>query len=222
VSKTGLKGAQALVLLSSGLDSTINLYQAKAKLGSVAAVTFDYGQRAAKKEIEKAKALTKKLKVPHLVIDIKWLGKLGGSSLTDKKKTVPQAAKVKIDDLKTSQETAKSVWVPNRNGVFLNIAASIAEANSIPVIIPGFNIEEAQTFPDNSKEFISALNESFVFSTNRKVKVECYTTDLNKTEIVKLGQSLGVDFKLVWPCYFSYAKPCGQCESCLRFIRAIG
>jgi len=213
--------AKALILLSSGLDSTVNLYFAKAKLTKIAAITFDYGQRAAKKELESAREICKSISVPHEVIDLKWLGALGQSSLTDFKKSVPINSQVDITSLDKSKETAASVWVPNRNGVFLNVAASVAEAFSIPVIVPGFNLEEAQTFPDNSQEFIFALNSSFTYSTNKKVKAECFTTALNKGEIVKMGKELGVDFDLVWPCYFSNDTPCGSCESCLRFKRAL-
>ena len=51
------------------------------------------------------------------------------------------------------------------NGIFLNIAAGFAEALSAQAVLPGFNKEEAATFPDNSVDFLESLNHSFSFST---------------------------------------------------------
>lgn len=212
--------SKAVVLLSSGLDSTVNLYEA-AKVGEVVlAVTFDYGQRAAIKEIEYSGKLTKELGIPHKVVVLDFFKDFGTSSLVDTSKKLPLNDDVSIDDLKVSQESAKSVWVPNRNGIFLNIAAGFAEALKADLVIPGFNLEEAATFPDNTQGFLDQLTQSFFFSTSNKVKAKCYTTHLNKTEIVKRGISLGVNFKNVWPCYQALAKPCGSCESCKRAKRA--
>ncbi len=211
---------KSLVLLSSGLDSTVNLYQAVRKTEVVTALTFDYSQRAAKKELSCARGLARKLGVPHKIVQLPFFQDFPQSSLTNKSKKIPKGRELKIDHLKTSQKSAKSVWVPNRNGIFLNIAAGFAEALGAQLIIPGFNIEEASTFPDNSSGFLKALDQGFAFSTSNHVKTHCYTTHLNKTQIVRLGEKLKVDWSLIWPCYHSGKKWCGECESCLRSLRA--
>ena len=126
-----------------------------------------------------------------------------------------------MDDLVTSKETAKSVWVPNRNGIFLNVAAGYAESLGADWIVPGFNKEEAATFPDNSAGSLEATTQALSYSTANKVQIKCFTTDKNKTEIVQMGQALKVDWTLMWPCYFSGEKWCGQCESCQRSKRAL-
>jgi 7-cyano-7-deazaguanine synthase len=213
--------SQAVVLLSAGLDSTINLYAAKRQLDVVRVLTFDYGQRAAPQEIARSQKLCELLHLKHEVIELPWLGRISNSSLTNRDVSVPQGSSVKINDLSVSQKTAASVWVPNRNGVFLNIAASYAEALGAQYVVPGFNREEATTFADNSYEYTLSLNESFAYSTRSRVQVKCFTIDKDKTEIVKMGRELGVDFDLIWPCYFGASEICGQCESCLRFQRAI-
>ena len=64
---------KALVLLSSGLDSTVNLYAAHQNHDVVLALTFDYGQRAAQKEKEQSKKICDELGVPHKVLELPFL-----------------------------------------------------------------------------------------------------------------------------------------------------
>ena len=212
---------KSVVLLSGGLDSATNLYIAHQKTQIILAITFDYGQRVAAQEAKAASELCRRLSIPHKVLSIPWVKEFGGSSLTDINKTVPQGGDVNIEDLNQSRKSATSVWVPNRNGILLNIAAGFAEALGADCVIPGFNIEEAQTFPDNTVDFLDALSESFSYSTASQVKALCFTTELNKTQIVAEAANLKLPFELLWPCYMPGEKWCGQCESCLRFRRAL-
>ena len=211
---------KSVVLLSSGLDSTVNLFEAKNAGTLMLALTFDYSQRAVEKEISSAKKIADFVGVPHKVVKLPFFFEFGKSSLVDKSQSVPTGNAVSIDDLKQSQKTAESVWVPNRNGIFMNIAAGFAESLGADTIIPGFNAEEAATFPDNTDDFLKSLNHSLSFSTFNRVKTHCFTTQLSKTQIVKRGLELNVPFQLIWPCYFSEEKWCGKCESCQRSRRA--
>lgn len=212
---------KVVVLLSAGLDSTVNAYEAiKHHHEVVLALTFNYGQRAAQKEIESAAKIAKHLGIPHKVVELPWFKDFNKSSLLVADQVVPTGGAVKIDNLETSIETAKSVWVPNRNGIFLNIAAAYAEAFGAHAVIPGFNAEEAATFPDNSKEFMNQASKGLWYSTSNHVTVGCYTIHMKKNDIVRLGQGLKIPWELIWPCYFSGDQWCGQCESCQRSKRA--
>lgn len=210
----------SVVLLSSGLDSTVNLYEALEKSEVRLAITFDYGQRAAAREIARAREMTSRLNIPHKVIELAWFRDFTRTSLVDRSQDVPTSA-VEIDNLKASFETAKAVWVPNRNGIFLNIGAAFAESLGAKWLVPGFNAEEAATFPDNSQAYLEVATKAFGFSTGNQVEVKCFTTAMDKTQIVARGKVLGVPFELIWTCYFGEEKPCGQCESCRRFQRAL-
>jgi 7-cyano-7-deazaguanine synthase len=211
---------KSVVLLSAGLDSTVNFLEAL-KQGTVELVlTFDYGQRAAKKEIEKAQNLCEKYKVRHQILELPFFKMWGRSSLVDNQMILPTAGHVNIESQEQSLKTAKSVWVPNRNGIFLNIAAGFAETLGADTVVPGFNLEEASTFPDNSEDFVQVMTQSLSFSTQNQVQVRCFTIHLDKNQIVKKGIELGLDWNLIWPCYQSQDRWCGQCESCLRSKRA--
>jgi 7-cyano-7-deazaguanine synthase len=213
--------SSAIVLLSSGLDSTVNLFKAHRELKIKKVLTFDYGQRAAKQEIAHSQKICQFLKLDHQIIDLPWLQQITSTSLVNTNQDVPQGSDIEIDNYEASVQSAKAVWVPNRNGVFLNIAAAFADSLKTDFIIPGFNVEEATTFADNSADFLQATDVAFAYSTSAKVKTKCYTINMNKTEIVALGRELNVPFDLMWPCYFGAEKICLQCESCQRFLRAL-
>jgi 7-cyano-7-deazaguanine synthase len=212
------------VLLSGGLDSAANLAFCRLRDEPVLALTVDYGQRAAPAEIRAAQALSKHFDVPHQIVELPWLGALGGSSLTDSSQRVPKMAVADLDNLGVATQTAKSVWVPNRNGVLINAAASFAERMEATRVVVGFNAEEAVTFPDNSADFLARASKALELSTANHVRVACYTTEWDKTTIVAelRTQSPDFPFEHVWSCYQAGPRPCGECESCRRMARALG
>lgn len=209
---------KSIVLLSGGLDSTVNLFEAVRTTEVILSLTFDYGQKAAEKEILHSRLISESLKIPSKVIKLPFFNEFTKTSLINKDAEIP--TNIQLDSSKETLKSAQSVWVPNRNGIFLNIAAGFAEGLGAQLVIPGFNLEEAQTFPDNTKDFLSVLDRSFSFSTSTKIRAKCFTIDMNKKQIAARGNELGVDFKLIWSCYFGNNVPCKVCESCLRFYRA--
>ncbi len=211
---------KSVVLLSSGLDSTVNLYEARERSDVVAALTFDYGQRAAGRELAMARAHCEALNVRHESVRLPFFSSFTRTALVDRAIDVPVKDEVRIDDLRASERTARAVWVPNRNGIFLNIAAGFAEGLGAKLIVPGFNIEEGVTFPDNTGAFLAATTSALGFSTANHVEAVCFTTQLDKTAIVARGVELGVRWEYVWPCYLGGDALCGQCESCQRYLRA--
>lgn len=212
---------RSIVLLSAGLDSAVNLFEAHLDTEVILALTFDYGQRAAVREVQKASSLCGLLSLKHHVVNLPWFIDFTTTSLINRNVSVPESGEVDINSLGQSKATAEKVWIPNRNGIFLNIAAGYAEGLGANYIVPGFNAEEASTFPDNSEDFIEVLNQSLRLSTASRVEVRCYTTRLTKPMIVRRGRELGVPFEDIWPCYHDGEEWCGKCESCLRFLRAL-
>ena len=110
--------------------------------------------------------------------------------------------------------------MPNRNGVFLAVAAAFAERLGAGRIVVGFNREEAETFADNSVPFLLAANRALRFSTRNRVRVESPTKDWDKRRIVLEAERRKIALDAVWPCYEGGRRWCLECESCLRSLRA--
>jgi len=208
----------AIILLSGGLDSALNMALCKEEISL--ALTINYGQKAASKEINAAKELTEYYQIPHKIIEIGLLKELTSGALLDTNE-VPTITEEQLNnDIAYQHETAAKVWVPNRNGLFINIAASIAEANQLDKIFVGFNAEEAQTFSDNSEAFLKAINSSLSFSTRNQVEVFSETIHMTKQIMVSKALEIGLPLDKIWSCYHGGEKPCQTCESCMRFQRA--
>ncbi len=209
---------KSVVLLSSGLDSTVAFKEAYDRCDEVLCVTFDYGQRARKKEMEFAKAICELFNVRHVVIELPWYSTFRGA-LTSREE-LPKIAEHELDEKEITQETARQVWVPARNVVFLSIGAALAENYKHDFIVTGFDAEEAATFPDNTAEFVERFNEMLKFGTLAHPAVYAPLISMSKAEIVRRGIEIGAPLELSWSCYEGGEKPCMVCESCLRRRRA--
>lgn len=212
---------RSVVLLSGGLASTVALACAVRETRVVLCLTFDYGQRAAAREAAAAAAIARHYGVPHRTVALPFLGEVTSTALVNRKAAVPAPGPRDLRNSTAARQTARAVWVPNRNGVFVNVAASFAEALEAEVVVAGFNKEEGESFPDNSAAFVAAANRALAFSTLSGVKVVSYTQQLDKAEIVALGRRFDIPWRLIWSCYHGDAAPCGRCESCLRLTAAL-
>ncbi|UCE19972.1 MAG: 7-cyano-7-deazaguanine synthase QueC [Gemmatimonadota bacterium] len=212
---------KSIVLLSGGLDSVVSSACACEESDLCLALTFDYGQRAARKEIEAAHACCRVLGVSHRVIPLNWLAEVTKTALVDRAQKVPQ---MDLKDLATSGteilETTRQVWVPNRNGLFINIAAAFAESLNASWIVTGLNREEGVAFPDNGPQFVETINNALKLSTLESVRVVSHTLHLTKAQIVQLGIEKNAPLHTVYSCYLGEELMCGTCESCVRLKRA--
>lgn len=214
---------KAITLLSSGLDSVAALAIAAESLEIDMAITFDYGQRAGQREIEYSGKVCEHFGIEHRIIKLDWLAEITDTSLVNRNEEVPSLSFEDIDEAAPAaitENSAKSVWVPNRNGVMLNIAGSFAESRNCDYIVVGFNGEEAGTFPDNSLDYVKAADHAFSYSTQNGVRVMAPLIEMEKTEIVKRALEAKAPLEYSWSCYHGGQIPCGECESCVRRARA--
>lgn len=199
---------KSIILLSGGLDSLACLAMTREKYNCELAITFDYGQKALDKEIEASKKICEFYNVEHKIIKLDFLKEITQTALVSDKE-VPQ------------EYNMKAVWVPNRNGLFLNIAGSFADSYGYNYIIIGANKEEGQTFPDNTLEFATRVEAEFEYSTLIQPKILIPLIDMDKEEIVKKVIELNAPLENVHSCYLGGEKNCGKCESCLHLIEAL-
>jgi len=209
---------QAIVLFSSGIDSTTALYWALDQFDSVQALTFDYGQRHAV-EILHAKRMAKSLNVPQTVI-LADLKQIGGSSLTDLSSPVPD-----YDDIENAQGLPPTTYVPFRNGIFLALAAAWAEVNNCSEIVCGFNVIDSPDYPDTRKSFVTAMQEAINIGSKaafnqRQVTIHAPFINMKKSEIIETGLALGADYSYSISCYAGQEIPCTKCPSCRLRQRA--
>jgi len=211
------KNKKAVVLLSGGLDSSTVLYYAIKKGYECSCLFFDYAQRH-KKEVKSAKQLAKSagLKLQIVNISLPWTK----SSLINKEQKIPVKNNFKKQSGAPTQfRQLPSTYVPGRNTIFISFAQSLAESIGAQKIFIGANAVDYSGYPDCRPKYYKALN-CVLKEIGAGIKIEVPLINLNKTQIIKLGQKLGVPFEKTWSCYKGEAKPCGVCDSC-RF-RAAG
>jgi 7-cyano-7-deazaguanine synthase len=212
---------KSIILLSGGLDSVVSLGISKEKMNVTLALTFDYGQRTAQKEIEAAGRIAEHYSIEHKVVKLDWLAQITGTALVNRDMELPELGAANLDSMEHALESAKNVWVPNRNGIFLNIAAGFADSMEFTHILFGANKEEAATFPDNSEVFVEKINAAFEYSTLVKPVVVAPLAKYTKVDTVRLAVENNIPLNLVRSCYSDDEVHCGVCESCLRLKRAL-
>lgn len=199
----------SIALVSGGLDSLVSLARATREREVRLVLFFDYGQRARASERVSAMSAANYYGIPFEDVAIPWLEALAPAGM---RSAGGEAA---------SLRTLDDVWIPNRNGVFVNIAAAYAEGRGCDSVVTGFNREEAEEFPDNSAEYMARVNAALAMSTRNAVRVESFTIDLAKREIIRLGMQLKAPLSIVWSCYRSGERMCGECASCARLRAAL-
>ncbi len=211
---------KAVALLSGGLDSVVAAGLWLESGGTIPlCLMFDYGQRAAAREAEASIRFARRHGLRWERVELPWLASVSqhaGSALVDAASRLPEGTIATPGD----ESSARAVWVPARNCVFLSIAAAYAEALDADAVLAGFNREEAATFPDNSEAFVRVASQFLGLGTKRGVRVEAPVQGLEKTGIVAAARRLGIGRADLWSCYRGDAAPCGRCESCLRSERA--
>lgn len=178
------------------------------------ALSIDYGQRH-RVELEAAARVARSLgAVEHRIAQVN-LGIFGGSALTDASIDVPRAP----------TEGIPITYVPARNTVFLALALAHAEVTQSDAIFTGANAVDYSGYPDCRPEFLAAFGKLANVATKRAVEgapiaIEAPIVNLAKAEIVRLGDSLGVDYSMTVSCYNadSAGRACGECDAC-RFRR---
>ncbi|OYY94240.1 MAG: 7-cyano-7-deazaguanine synthase QueC [Hydrogenophilales bacterium 28-61-23] len=202
--------SRAVVLLSGGLDSATTLAMAKRDGLSCYALSLDYGQRHHAELAAASRVAQSFGVVEHRIMRLD-MGAFGGSALTDASMAVPESA----------SDGIPVTYVPARNTIMLALALGWAEVLDAGVIYIGVNALDYSGYPDCRAEFIESFQALANLATKRAVngapiEIRAPLIDMTKAEIVRLGMSLGVDYRLTVSCYQANAHglACGRCDSC--------
>ena len=204
---------KAVILLSGGLDSSTVLYQAQADGCESYAISFDYQQRH-RRELESAQAIAQAAGIiKHQIVSFD-LTLWGGSALTDQKIDYPRDR-----TLDQMSETIPITYVPARNTIFLSFALAWAETLQAQRIYIGVNALDYSGYPDCRPDYIQAMQEVFRLGTKQgregeQISIVAPLINLKKTEIIELGNKLGVPWEKTWSCYAGTEIACGLCDSC--------
>jgi len=211
---------KAVILLSGGIDSATTLAIAENMGFDIYALSFRYGQRHAV-ELDAALRIAKRHNVArHLIVDID-LRQIGGSALT---------ADINVPKNRDAEEMQKDIpvtYVPARNTIFLSYALAWAEVLGAGDIFIGVNVLDNSGYPDCRPEYIAAYEKMANLATKagvegkQKLKIHTPLIRMSKSQIIKKGIELGVDYSLTHSCYDPSVSgdACGECDSCLLRLK---
>ena len=211
---------KAVVLLSGGLDSATVLAIAKAQSFDAYALSFSYGQRHLW-ELEAAGRVARTLQVEeHRIVSFD-LRAFGGSALTSEM-SVPKGR-----DIGEMSSGIPITYVPARNTIFLSFALAWAEVLGASDIFVGVNALDYSGYPDCRPEFIEAFERMANLATKagvegrQRLKIHAPLIAMSKSEIIRKGLALGIDYSLTSSCYdpSSTGVPCDLCDSCLLRLK---
>ncbi len=194
--------------MSGGMDSTLSAYMMKAQGYEIVAVHFNYDQRTEAKELDAYMNVVDALGVSgHYELDLDFFKQIGASALTDHSIEVPTGG---------VEEGVPVTYVPFRNGIFLSIAAAIAEKEGAGAISIGVVEEDSSGYPDCREGYIKSMQRSIDLGTkdSTDITISMPLVHLKKEQIVKEAMKYEVPLELTWSCYQNEDEACGVCDSC--------
>ena len=206
----------AVVLLSGGLDSATALAIAQREGFTAHALSFSYGQRHVS-EVKAAGRIARAMgAAEHRIVEID-LKAFGGSALT---------SGIPVPKGRDPEAMAKEIpvtYVPARNTIFLSFALGWAEVLGSNDIFIGVNALDYSGYPDCRPEYIEAFERMAALATKagvegrQKLSIHTPLIRMTKSEIIRTGAELGVDFSLTTSCYDPSPDglACGECDACL-------
>jgi 7-cyano-7-deazaguanine synthase len=199
---------KVVVLCSGGVDSTVALHEANQHHQVLAGLSCQYGAKHNHREIPLAAHQCEQLGIPHRTLDLNFIGQLFTSHLLQSGGDIP-------DGHYEEANMAQTV-VPFRNGIMLAAAAGLAESIGAEGLVIGAHAGDHAIYPDCRESFMVAMSQAIETGTYAGIQVLRPFISHTKTQIVALGQRLGVDFRQTWSCYKGRSIHCGSCGTCVE------
>jgi len=203
----------AVCIISGGMDSALSAKIAQKEGYEIIALHFNYGQRTQNKELECFRNIAKNVEAAEVYeIDLPFFEQIGASALTDKSIEVPTGG---------LEDGVPVTYVPFRNGIFLSIAASVAEKHGAEALFIGVVEEDSSGYPDCREDYIEQMQKAINLGTKDETNlvIQMPLVAMKKSEIVQKSLAMHVPLEDTWSCYKSEDKACGVCDSCRLRLR---
>ncbi len=213
--KSSMNKANCVAIVSGGMDSVTMLHHLVKNEGRrPAVISFIYGQKH-DKEIALAQWHAELLNCPdYRALDLRGLRPLfATSALVGEAVPIPDIHEVAGDP-------QPPTYVPNRNMIFLTLAAAYAESHGVAELFYGAQAHDLYGYWDTTPQFLKSLNQ--VYGLNRKTPVHIKAPFIHhtKTDVLHAGLALGVDYGTTWSCYEGETLACGRCPTCAERLAA--
>ncbi len=203
-----MKSLEVTVLLSGGLDSSTALHWAAKHHHVNMALSFYYGSKQAEQELECAKFQAQHLGISHQIVDISSISPLLKSAMLKNGAPIPEG-RYEVDNM-------RQTVVPFRNGIFLSIAAGIAESAGAQALVIAAHSGDHTIYPDCREDFMTAMSEAIRLGTWANLGILRPFINASKGDIVKQASDLRVDLSKTYSCYKGGPVHCGVCATCLE------
>ena len=200
--------SKVVCIISGGMDSALSAKIAQNEGHEIVALHFNYGQCTQTKELACFRKVVASVNaVKSYEIDLPFFEQIGASALTDKNIEIPTGG---------IEGGVPVTYVPFRNGIFLSIAAAIAEKHGAEALYIGVVEEDSSGYPDCRESYIKQMQNAINLGTKDETDLEIMMplVALKKSQIVQKSLALNVPLEHTWSCYKSEEKACGVCDSC--------
>lgn len=207
--------SDSIAIVSGGMDSvTLLHYLVKQEHKIPTILSYTYGQKHLK-EIEFAKFQVHELGLTdHRIVDLSILASaFESSALVSSGVEIPNIDSVKGDP-------QPPTYVPNRNMIFLSIAAAFAETLQVEDIFYGAQAHDLYGYWDTTPDFLQRINALLSLNRKSKINIQAPLVNRPKADVLRLGLELQVDYGKTWSCYKGSEQACGICPTCAERLAA--
>lgn len=214
------KKNKATLLLSGGQDSFVCLLWAFERFSSIDAISISYGQ-SHEIELKYASRIAQIFNIPHFIYPLgNFFDAIADSSLLNQgfhSQNHPVASHLPAS------------FVPNRNGIFLTIAANHAFRQNPDIIelITGTCETDYSGYPDCRDSYIKAKSVELSLGLDKPVNIHTPLMWKSKAQTFEMAQQFGklnelIEYTLT--CYNGvetinqWGRGCGNCPSCVLRI----